>query len=175
METGHPPNVETQIADVAICVKADAYRFPCLDLGELGALGMVVAGESFQFECGGFPIQVTFRPDSSVMEITHQIDGRLAKYNIPLVTTYPNRGGIRWFFSCPKCAKRCLKLYKRGNFFLCKQCQNLRHYNLAGRLGMRQFNAALRKEAESLQQQPGRENGNQQDQGTQGNVVLADT
>ena len=35
-------------------------------------------------------------------------------------------GGIRWWFHCPKCLKRCVKLYKPpDSVFRCRQCHNL--------------------------------------------------
>jgi hypothetical protein len=35
-------------------------------------------------------------------------------------------GGVRWWFCCPKCRRRCTKLYlPRGPVFLCRICHDL--------------------------------------------------
>ena len=34
-------------------------------------------------------------------------------------------GGVRWWFSCPRCWRRCAKLYLRGSLFGCRVCLNL--------------------------------------------------
>ena len=52
---------------------------------------------------------------------------------IPLVTTAPHFGGVRWWFKCPlvvrgvPCNRRALKLYKSpgGLYFGCRHCQDL--------------------------------------------------
>lgn len=42
-------------------------------------------------------------------------------------------GGFRWYVLCPKCGKKCLKLYlpskfpKREQKYLCKECHNLKN------------------------------------------------
>lgn len=50
-------------------------------------------------------------------------------YTIPLVTTRPNYGGLRWWFVCPGkgCGRRVRKVYMapRSRYFLCRQCQDL--------------------------------------------------
>jgi hypothetical protein len=34
-------------------------------------------------------------------------------------------GGQRWYFACPKCAKRCAKLYLPAGAFFCRACHGL--------------------------------------------------
>jgi hypothetical protein len=44
-----------------------------------------------------------------------------------LEITHPHFGGVRWWFSCPQCAKRCKKLYlPPGQWEIaCRSCHNL--------------------------------------------------
>jgi hypothetical protein len=43
-----------------------------------------------------------------------------------LHSTPLNFGGVRWWFSCPRCRRRCAKLYlPRASAFLCRKCHNL--------------------------------------------------
>jgi hypothetical protein len=42
-------------------------------------------------------------------------------FKIPLCTTTPHYGGVRWWFNCPKCHKRVGKLYLSG-IFACRTC-----------------------------------------------------
>jgi hypothetical protein len=60
--------------------------------------------------------------------------GRLYDYNVDLVSTPPNYGGLRWWFICPgvaerACRRRVRKLYlapgREG--FACRQCCDLCH------------------------------------------------
>jgi hypothetical protein len=54
-------------------------------------------------------------------------------YNIPLQTTFPHFGGVRWWFTCPllgksgPCNRRVAKLYlpPGGRYFGCRHCYNL--------------------------------------------------
>ena len=52
-----------------------------------------------------------------------------ADYRIPLVTTVPHFGGLRWWFTCPgeACRRRVRRLYlpPRGTYFLCRTCHDL--------------------------------------------------
>lgn len=54
---------------------------------------------------------------------------------VPLQSTRPNFGGVRWWFSCPRtidgemCGRRVGKLYRtpEGQHFACRQCLDLTH------------------------------------------------
>jgi len=56
-------------------------------------------------------------------------DPQNVDYTVPLVTTRPNYGGLRWWFVCPGkgCGRRVRKIYMapRSRYFLCRQCQDL--------------------------------------------------
>lgn len=47
------------------------------------------------------------------------------EYDIPLVTTPCNYGGIRYWFECLFCKRRIGVVYLRANFFACRHCQFL--------------------------------------------------
>ena len=45
---------------------------------------------------------------------------------IYLIATTPNYGGIRWWFECPDCGKKAIKLYlAKEQHFMCRKCNNL--------------------------------------------------
>ncbi len=50
-------------------------------------------------------------------------------YRVSLIKTYPNFGGVRWWFVCPAsgCGKMVRKLYGApgSRYFFCRTCQNL--------------------------------------------------
>jgi hypothetical protein len=52
---------------------------------------------------------------------------RLNKEQLVLLHSTPMRfGGVRWWFSCPRCSARCAKLYRpKGSKFLCRICHDL--------------------------------------------------
>ena len=56
-------------------------------------------------------------------------EGRDLDYIVPLVTTRPHYGGLRWWFRCPntKCGRRVGKLYMPPgeHLFLCRHCHDL--------------------------------------------------
>jgi hypothetical protein len=56
-------------------------------------------------------------------------EGRDLDYIVPLVTTRPHYGGLRWWFRCPntKCGRRVGKLYMPPGepLFLCRHCHDL--------------------------------------------------
>lgn len=173
MESGQSNQIHLPIK--SLNVQADINHFPTLNMTELGPMGMLVAGMSSRIDFAGFVVEITFEPDSSRMVITHEIEGKIVSYACKLTTSTPYLGGTRYWFLCPKCDRRVYRLHKRGNYFLCRTCHNLRSYQPKVRNGNNYRMAGIALRMEANQQQPGRENGNQQDQGTQGNVVLADS
>jgi hypothetical protein len=58
-------------------------------------------------------------------------DRKHLRYTVDLRTTRPYYGGMRWWFTCPlavvgrPCTRRAGKLYLRGGYFGCRQCQDL--------------------------------------------------
>jgi hypothetical protein len=52
-------------------------------------------------------------------------EGEALRYAIPLVTTHPHYGGVRYWFSCPSCWRRVGKLYLARKRFECRGCARL--------------------------------------------------
>jgi hypothetical protein len=50
-----------------------------------------------------------------------------------LVTTAPHLGGVRYWWQCPQCWRRCRVIYaypaKGRERFMCRRCQRLRYYS----------------------------------------------
>lgn len=72
----------------------------------------------------------------------HEEESQDMSYDILLVSTPCNFGGVRWWFICPlvingaRCERRVRVLYKRGAYFGCRAChrlcyssQNENHHN----------------------------------------------
>lgn len=57
------------------------------------------------------------------------MDDRVLNYNVELMTTKPNFGGVRWWFVCPnpECNRMVVKLHQPPGveYFLCRTCHNL--------------------------------------------------
>jgi hypothetical protein len=62
--------------------------------------------------------------DSELRVLLHESS---SVQDIPLSSTRPNYGGIRWWFLCPKCRRRVAQLHKPSNahHFFCRYCHNL--------------------------------------------------
>lgn len=61
---------------------------------------------------------------SKHVRLSYTSNGEPYNYAVPLTTTTPTYGGVRWWWQCPRCQKRVRILYG-GRLFLCRQCQNL--------------------------------------------------
>lgn len=75
-------------------------------------------------------------PDATVEETYEHINDELAKFSVngqkfEYISMKNNLGGHRWFFVCPKCKKRSLKLFlppedsDLEKKYLCKKCHRL--------------------------------------------------
>jgi hypothetical protein len=49
------------------------------------------------------------------------------KQNIEITTTPCNYGGVRKWFICPACGRRCAVIYSAGKYFACRVCCNLNY------------------------------------------------
>lgn len=45
--------------------------------------------------------------------------------DLRVVATYPNFGGVRYWWLCPACSRRVLKVYQRGGRWACRTCFRL--------------------------------------------------
>lgn len=55
--------------------------------------------------------------------------GRETSFSIEIERKACNYGGERFYFLCPHCGRRCMKLYLSGARFVCRQCGGL-HYSV---------------------------------------------
>ena len=72
---------------------------------------------------------VTFRLDTGAaqLQLDYWLNGVAVSERIPLDRTRPRYGGVRWWFRCPSCARRCAKLYlpPGAECFACRRCHRL--------------------------------------------------
>ena len=64
------------------------------------------------------------RQDSKTVtafEVNYHYNGKHYQYDIPVTTTRPNYGGLRYWFNCPRCGKRVAVLYCAG-YCVCRHC-----------------------------------------------------
>ena len=63
----------------------------------------------------------------------HTLDGekRPVKEIVPLETSHPYFGGVRWWFRCPRCLRRrrCLYLPPGKDCFFCRGCHDLTYFS----------------------------------------------
>lgn len=54
-----------------------------------------------------------------------KVDSQLIKF----ASTFCYFGGVRWWFVCPKCGRRCYKLYRprHRRYFACRICHELKY------------------------------------------------
>jgi hypothetical protein len=108
--------------DVNLLVKD---RF--IELGYRDA-GQLVWKNQFGIELATCEIQAdTTNIDDSWISITYATN-KTGQVNqgIYLIPTTPNYGGIRWWFECPDCGKKAVKLYlAKEPHFACRTCCNL--------------------------------------------------
>lgn len=64
------------------------------------------------------------RAQESVMLLYQQADGKPSLQRVWLNSTaMPRWGGVRWWWHCPRCGRRCRILY--GLPFFCRRCHGL--------------------------------------------------
>ena len=65
--------------------------------------------------------------DDSCINLDYQTGaGNHINEDIFLIATVPNYGGIRWWFECPDCGRKAVKLYMGHKpYFKCRKCLNL--------------------------------------------------
>jgi len=65
--------------------------------------------------------------DGEPFQVTLDLAQRAGIQVVPIEITRPHFGGMRWWFSCPQCEKRCQKLYlpPRQWEIACRLCHNL--------------------------------------------------
>lgn len=68
-------------------------------------------------------------PDSLTLRYALTVNGeqQIIAQRVNLTRTHCAFGGMRQWFSCPRCARRVAMLYLRGGHFACRQCQRVAH------------------------------------------------
>ena len=69
--------------------------------------------------------------DDSWISFTYKtITRKQISQGIYLIATTPNYGGLRWWFLCPYCEKKAVKLYlAKEPYFKCRTCCDLTYYS----------------------------------------------
>ena len=73
--------------------------------------------------------------------------GEQVEQHAALMSTAPRYGGVRWWFACPYCRRRCGKLYLPpggSRRFACRRCHNLRYATQREDPGERLYRRARR-------------------------------
>jgi len=74
-----------------------------------------------------------FGDDQALLMLQYELDENVVTQDIALQPTYPNYGGVRWWFTCPfrsgqgGCGRRVGKLYlpRIESYFGCRACHLL--------------------------------------------------
>jgi len=81
----------------------------------------------------GVAVDITDDPHAMLIYSVTDRDGKRTDYDyqISLVTTLCNFGGVRYWFGCPYCGMRVGVLYlpPSENYFRCRHCNNLSYHS----------------------------------------------
>jgi len=81
----------------------------------------------------GLAVDVTNDPHIRLWYIITDRQGKKTDYNyeVSLVTTPCNLGGVRYWFGCPSCGRRVAVLYLAPGdvYFRCRNCNNLSYWS----------------------------------------------
>jgi len=75
--------------------------------------------------------QLCFESGRPYMRLSYKAAGEPMEYDVELVTTPCNYGGVRYWFICPAsrsgipCRRRIGVLYSAGPYFACRRCHDL--------------------------------------------------
>lgn len=90
----------------------------------------------------GLTVRVT---DDPHVRFAYKVADTLYDYEVSLVTTPCNLGGVRYWFACPMCGQRVGCLYlATANQFLCRHCNDLT-YQSRSRSGIALFGYTCRQ------------------------------
>ena len=109
--------------DVNLLVKDGFIKFGQRDSGVI-----VWTNQMTGIELGNCEVQtdITNIDDSWISFTYKTLTSEQISQGIYLLATTPNYGGIRWWFECPDCGKKAVKLYlAREPYFKCRKCANL--------------------------------------------------
>ncbi len=86
------------------------------------------AFEDILCRSGGYSFYRKYDPqaDDFYLELVHRGEHN-HQSTINFVETKCHFGGTRWWFECPKCLRRCAKLYDDRDNFYCRGCLDLEY------------------------------------------------
>lgn len=108
------------------CLNLDMRRFSELVDLTSPRLGSWIWTRSNYFGESKSTIGYTVLPGRGV-KLSYTVNEKDYDYLVPVSTTQPNYGGVRYWWICPNtnCNRRVRILYLSGGHFLCRHCQNL--------------------------------------------------
>lgn len=86
-----------------------------------------------------------FSLKNGALTMTYTINGKDMHYSIRIDQTYPEFGGARCWFLCPRCARRVAKLYLVTPRFECRHCNDLA-YQSTRELTLQKIHAQIQRE-----------------------------
>ena len=102
-----------------------------LDIRKITRKGLLVHGSRFSWrwlvndrQVAGISIHVDFL-ESMLLSYRKKSTGEVVEQRVQMQTTPCHLGGLRHWFSCPRCCKRVAVLYAPGRHFACRQCEGL--------------------------------------------------
>jgi hypothetical protein len=116
------------IADVRRAFGAAAFASQIRALGS-SACGIVIRTNAE----GGYVVQICrqVEPGDVPRGITATLPSPSPGLFVALVVTHPNFGGVRYWFRCSKCTRRCAVVYREpradARAFGCRQCIRFRY------------------------------------------------
>lgn len=65
--------------------------------------------------------------ESPTVQLRYTSGKEILAYHVPILSTRPNYGGVKWWFGCPACRRRVRKLYlpPGQRYFACRRCYRL--------------------------------------------------
>jgi hypothetical protein len=105
----------------------------CIDIRFMRQMGWLQAGMAgtLRWNCNGQPsgdIGYRMTEHSINLNYRYRINGgdwQSVAQTINLETTPCHYGGLRYWFTCPRCDRRCALLCGAERLFYCRQCYNL--------------------------------------------------
>ncbi len=111
--------------------KAETSDSMPLDIRKIKRDGLLVQGSRFSWrwlvndrQVAGISIHVDLL-ESMLLSYRKKSTGEVVEQRVQLQTTPCHLGGLRHWFTCPRCSRRVAVLYAPGRYFACRQCVGL--------------------------------------------------
>lgn len=109
------------------CGKPETGDSMPMDIRKIARKGLMVPGNSFSWkwlvndrQVAGISVRVDFNQG---MALSYRLKstGEVVEQRVQTQTSPCNLGGLRHWFTCPRCNKRVAVLYAPGRYFACRQ------------------------------------------------------